>query len=65
MSRYIDSYFTVSCEIITVVWVLVVQQNSLVVLEVLQAQCLLWDQLDPKYTQSKGISLERNKTPTW
>lgn len=29
------------------------KQNSLVVLEVLQAQCLLWDQLDPKYTEQR------------
>lgn len=29
------------------------KQNSLVVLEVLQAQCLLWGQLDPKYTHTE------------
>lgn len=53
--------FTPNFKLIRVIWFLDVlnssKQNSLGVLEALQAQCLLWDRLDPKNTQSKDMDL--------
>lgn len=59
--------FTPNFKLIRVIWFLDVlnssKQNSLGVLEALQAQCLLWDRLDPKNTPSKDMDLGWHESP--